>query len=201
MPRRISSSTQALLGLLTIEPMSGYDLGQNFRFSVGHIWSESYGQIYPNLKKLAAAGLVSSKTQMQKGKPDRRIYSITQSGRDQLIEWLGTPPQAEIPRNEMLLKLFFGSQIPASVLIAYVERMVIEHRALLEKFTHIEHQEIAEHRHRPEAPFWRMTSRYGQLEMEAHLRWAEETLAALRKLDKQKRKASIPKTEKLNARR
>lgn len=200
MARRISSSTQALLGLLTIEPMSGYDLGQNVRTSVGHIWNESYGQIYPNLKKLAAAGFVSSKTEKQKGKPDRRIYSITQKGRDQFVEWLGIPPQADIPRNEMLLKLFFGSQVPASILIAYIERMVVEHRALLEKFTHIEREELAEHKHRLEAPFWRMSARYGQLAMEAHLRWAEETLAALYKLDKQQEKASALKKEKLNAR-
>jgi PadR family transcriptional regulator, regulatory protein AphA len=201
MPRRISSSTQALLGLLSIEPMSGYDLGQNIRASVGHIWSESYGQIYPNLKKLAAAGFVSSKEEKQEGKPSRHIYSITQKGRDQLTAWLVTPPQPEIPRNEMLLKLFFGSQVLAPVMIAYVERMVVEHRALLEKFSRIEREEIAEHKHRPEALFWRMTARYGQLEMEAHLLWAEETLAALRKLDKQQRKSPGTKKEKLYARR
>jgi len=200
MPRRISSSSQALLGLLTLGPMSGYDLGQNVRASVGHIWSESYGQIYPNLKKLAAAGLVSSRTEKQKGKPDRRVYSITQKGRDQLIQWLGTPPQAEIPRNEMLLKLFFGSQIPASILIAYVERMVQERRALLERFHRVEHEEIAEHKNRREAAFWRMTARFGQLEMEAHLRWAEETLFILRKLDRQEKKSATSKTEKRNGR-
>jgi PadR family transcriptional regulator, regulatory protein AphA len=180
--------------------MSGYDLGQNIRASVGHIWSESYGQIYPNLKKLAAAGFVSAKEEKQKGKPSRHIYSITQKGREQLTAWLGIPPQPEIPRNEMLLKLFFGSQVPAGVLIAYVERMVVEHRALLEKFIRIEREEIAEHRHRPEAPFWRMTARYGQLEMEAHLRWAEETLAILRQLDKQQKKHPGSKKEKLHAR-
>jgi PadR family transcriptional regulator, regulatory protein AphA len=200
MPRRISSSSQALLGLLTLEPMSGYDLGQNVRASVGHIWSESYGQIYPNLKKLAVAGLVSSRAEKQKGKPERRVYSITRKGRDQLRQWLGTPPQAEIPRNEMLLKLFFGSQVSSSVLIAYVERMVQEHRALLERFQRVEHEEIAEHANRREAAFWRMTARFGQLEMEAHLRWAEETLAILRKLDRQERKTAAGKTEKRNAR-
>ncbi|HEY1743443.1 MAG TPA: PadR family transcriptional regulator [Granulicella sp.] len=201
MPRRISSSTQALLGLLSIEPMSGYDLGQNIRASVGHIWNESYGQIYPNLKKLAAAGFVTSQEETQKGKPSRQIYSITPKGRDQLAEWLGIPPQPEIPRNEMLLKLFFGSQVPASILIAYVERMVLEHRALLERFTHLENEEIAQLKHRPEAPFWRMATRYGQLEMEAHLRWAEETLVTLHKLDKQQKKDAAAKKEKLNARR
>lgn len=200
MARRTNSSIQALLGLLTIAPMSGYDLGQNIRASVGHIWSESYGQIYPNLKALAAAGLVSSKEEKQKGKPSRHIYSITQKGREQLIAWLGIPPQPEIPRNELLLKLFFGSLVPAALLIGYVERMVVEHRALLEKFQHIEREEIAAHKRRPEAPFWRMTARYGQLEMEAHVRWAEETLAELRRLAKKQNKRSASKKEKPHAR-
>jgi hypothetical protein len=93
----------------------------------------------------------------------------------------------------MLLKLFFGLHIPASVLVGYVERMVREHRALLEKFTHIEQKELAENALRPEAAFWRMTVRYGQLEMEAHLLWAEETLAALRKIDKEQKRAAKKK--------
>ena len=139
MARRISSSSKALLGLLTIEPMSGYDLGQNVRASVGHIWSESYGQIYPNLKRLAAAGLVSSKTEKHKSKPDRQIYSITPKGRAHLVEWLCTPPQPEIPRNEMLLKLLFGSQVTVSILIGSVERMVLEQRTLPENFNRTEH--------------------------------------------------------------
>ena len=84
MARRSSSGSEVLLGLLTIQPMSGYDLGQVIRASVGHFWRESYGQIYPNLKRLAAEGLVSAKTERQKGKPDRRIYSITGKGREQL---------------------------------------------------------------------------------------------------------------------
>src|SRR5271157_2428033 len=116
MPRRSSSSMEVLLGLLTIEPMSGYDLGLNIRASVGHIWNESYGQIYPNLKKMAADGLVIAKPERQKGKPDRTIYSITKKGHDRLTHWLAVPPQPEIPRNEFLLKLFFGERIPTEIL-------------------------------------------------------------------------------------
>jgi PadR family transcriptional regulator AphA len=71
MARRSSSSQEVLLGLLAVEPMSGYDLGQSIRTSIGFFWNESYGQIYPNLKQLAAAGLVTAKTEKQKGKPDR----------------------------------------------------------------------------------------------------------------------------------
>src|ERR1700691_4128902 len=111
MARRSSSSSEVLLGLLTIEPMSGYDLGQMIRVSIGHFWNESYGQIYPNLKKLEAQELVTAKTERQKGKPDRNIYSITPKGRERVALWLALPPQPEVPRNEMLLKLFFGSQV------------------------------------------------------------------------------------------
>ena len=96
---------------------------------------------------------------------------------------------------------FLGALVPASTLIAYVERMVLEHQALLERFTKIEREEIAAQRQRPEAAYWRMTARYGQLEMESHLRWAEETLATLRRIDKQQKKASGSKKEKLHGRR
>jgi PadR family transcriptional regulator, regulatory protein AphA len=69
MARRSSSSREVLLGL-----SSGYDLGLTIRESVGHFWNESYGQIYPNLKKLANDGFVTCKTDRQKGKPDRRLF-------------------------------------------------------------------------------------------------------------------------------
>jgi DNA-binding PadR family transcriptional regulator len=173
---------QALLGLLTIQPMSGYDLARVVRDSVGHIWRESYGQIYPNLKKLAAQGLVQRKTARHKGRPERHVYSITNKGREQLKAWLITPPQAEIPRNEMLLKLFFGAQAPIQTLIGNVERMAEERRALLQKFRHTEQDDIDKHPHYPDTPFWKMAVRFGQFEMEAHLKWAEETLHELRAL-------------------
>ena len=123
---------EVLLGLLAIESMSGYDLGQMIRGSVRHFWNESYGQIYPNLKELARGGFVRCKTERQRGKPDRRVYSITEKGRERLREWLAVPPQPEIPRNELLLKLFFGQQVDAEILIGYVEHTVEEHRAVLD---------------------------------------------------------------------
>lgn len=184
MAKRSSSSMEVLLGLLTIAPMSGYDLGQNIRTSVGFFWNESYGQIYPNLKSLAAEGLVTSKTERQKGKPDRHIYSITKKGRERLAAWLAVAPQPEIPRNELLLKLFFGAQVPAEILIGYVEEMVGKQRSLLQMFTETE-EAVRTRKQYPDTPYWKLTSRFGQLELEAHLRWAEEAQADLHKIAKQ----------------
>ena len=190
MAKRSSSSMEVLLGILTIEPMSGYDLGQMIRTSVGFIWNESYGQIYPNLKKLAAEGCVTAKTERQKGKPDKRIYSITAKGRERLAAWLAVEPQPEIARNELLLKLFFGAQISPEISIQHVEQMMKGERAFLREFRRIELEEISNNQQYPDAPYWKMAARFGQLELEAHQRWCEETLDELRKIAKQQRKKS-----------
>ncbi len=198
MARRSSSSREVLLGLLTVEPMSGYDLGQSIRASIGFFWNESYGQIYPNLKKLAAAGLVTAKTEKQKGKPDRQVYSITPRGRAHLEKWLTVEPQPEIPRNELLLKLFFGVQAGPEMVIGYVERMANREKAVLEKISKVSRELLAQDDRYPDVPYWRMAARFGQLELEAHLRWAEETLAALRKMATNRRRPATGK-EKRNA--
>ena len=189
---------EVLLGLLTIAPMSGYDLGQAIRASVGFFWNESYGQIYPNLKSLAAEGFVTAKTQRQKGKPDRHIYSIAKKGRERLAAWLAVAPQAEIPRNELLLKLFFGAQVPAEILIGYVEEMVQKERALVQKFIETGKAVSAQEQF-PDTPYWLMAARFGQLELEAHLRWGEETLAALRKIARKPGSHANVRKEKTHA--
>ena len=190
---------EVLLGLLTIGPMSGYDLGQAIRTSVGFFWNESYGQIYPNLKMLAAEELVTSKRERQKGKPDRHIYAITKKGRERLAAWLAVEPQAEIPRNELLLKLFFGAQISPDISIEHVERMMKQELAYLREFRRIELEEISKNLQYPDAPYWKMAARFGQLELEAHLRWGEETLSELNKIAKKQRKHEEKRKEKSHA--
>jgi DNA-binding PadR family transcriptional regulator len=196
MARRSSSSREVLLGLLTVEPMSGYDLGQAIRTSIGFFWNESYGQIYPNLKKLAAAGMVTAKTERQKGKPDRQVYSITPGGRAHLEKWLAVEPQPEVPRNELLLKLFFGAQAGPEAVIGYVERMANREKGFLEKFKQIEREMMPQMDRYPDVPYWRMAARFGQLELEARLRWAEETLTALHKMETSRRSRASGKEKR-----
>ena len=202
MARRTSSSPEVLLGLLAIEPMSGYDLGQTIQNSIRHFWNESYGQIYPNLQKLAKNGLVRSKTERQKSKPDRRVYSITDKGLKRLRAWLKADPQPEVPRNEMLLKLFFGAQASVPAMIDHLERMSAQENAVLHKLIEIESQVMSAVQQHPDALYWHMTLRFGQIELEAHQRWAEETLAELRRIapDQKSKSKPIRKTENENAR-
>src|SRR5260370_38491835 len=94
------ATPNALLGLLSLGPMSGYDIRQLIPRSIGHFWSESYGQIYPGLKRLAAAGLVEKKTQRRKGKPDRHVYSLTPEGRAHPPGGFKLPGAEDAPREE-----------------------------------------------------------------------------------------------------
>jgi PadR family transcriptional regulator, regulatory protein AphA len=142
---------------------------------------------------------VSCKTERQKGKPDRYIYSITEKGRGRLTGWLAVPPQPEVPRNEMLLKLFFGEQVPAPILIGYVERMVEECRVVLDLLKRAEREEIDKNRQYPGAPYWRMAAHFGQVEMRAHLLWAQETLAELNKIARKQRSHSETRKDKRHA--
>lgn len=187
-----------LLGLLTIEPMSGYDLGQTIRGSVGHFWNESYGQIYPNLKRLKADGLVDSTLERQKGKPDRHIYSITKKGRERLAAWLAVPPQSEVPRNELLLKLFFGAQASPQLLIGYLEKMAEQEGAFLNQLKQMR-KEIEKNSRYPGAPYWTMAARFGEFEMKAHLRWAEETLEELHSIAGKQQSYTENRKEKKHA--
>src|SRR5260370_35215559 len=128
------ATANALLGLLSLGSMYGYDIRQLIPQSIGHFWSESYGQIYPGLKRLAAAGLVVKKTERKKGSPDRHVYSLTAEGREQLRRWLKLPVVKAVPRNELLLKLFFGGQESPSVSRAHVQTYLESHEKELQVY-------------------------------------------------------------------
>jgi DNA-binding PadR family transcriptional regulator len=189
---------EVLLGLLTIAPMSGYDLGQLIQDSIHYFWRESYGQIYPSLKQLSAEGFVTGKSEKQKGKPDRKIYSITKKGRERLARWLEIAPQPEIPRNELQLKIFFGAQASREALRSHVERMLENERAALRQFSVIE-REIAKNTQYPDAPYWQIVLRFGQIEVKSHVRWAEETLAVLHEVGGKKQSLAGSRKEKSHA--
>lgn len=174
-----SKSRYALLGMLSLAPLSGYDLKKLSEYSIGHFWNESYPQIYPMLKQLASEGLATSRVERQEGKPDRHVYTLTQTGWDELRQWLTEPFESQIERNELLLKLFFGSLIQIPVSIEHVRK----HRAIQEHRLQVYEQTEAELRARreqdPRHPYWLMTLSYGRHVAQALLDWCDETLATL----------------------
>ena len=184
------TTQNSLLGLLTLCPMSGYDMRAMIDRSIGHFWSESYGQIYPSLKKLAAEGLVEKKTERKKGRPDRNVFSLTPAGRQRLRGWLSEPiAETAPPRNELLLKLFFGEHVPVEVNRRHVEGFIAVHEDALKRYATTVKQLKKEEANDPQLPYWLMTLSYGRHHSQALVMWGRETLKKLDALEKVKQGA------------
>jgi DNA-binding PadR family transcriptional regulator len=109
----LSPTAFVILGMLAWRPMSGYDVKSIVDNSTRFFWAASYGQIYPELRRLAEAGLVEGEAEKGSGRR-RTAYRITAAGRDALRDWLAQEPQTFEQRDEGLLKLFFASAAPES---------------------------------------------------------------------------------------
>lgn len=92
----------ALLALLTGSPMTGYDIGKRFDSSVGHVWNAPASQIYPELRRLATEGLLQVE-EISEGR-QKKIYSITPEGTEQLRAWMDSPMAPEPTRETHFLR-------------------------------------------------------------------------------------------------
>jgi DNA-binding PadR family transcriptional regulator len=111
----------AVLGLLSHEPMTGYDIRKRVTHGMDYFWDLGYGQIYPALKALEKKGLVEKEMQQGPTGPSRKVYSVTEEGLEALRGWLVKPIRKESMRYEILLKLTFGSQVPLEVNLKRIE--------------------------------------------------------------------------------
>ena len=182
-----TSTRYALLGLLTLAPetgASGYDLRQWAEGSIGHFWRESYGQIYPVLKQLLSDGLVTARSGGGAGKRERIVYAITAAGRKELLKWLQKPARIQPPRNEGLLKLFFGTEAPVEASAARVRALQQHHRGLLARYAAVESEVREKHADHPGLPYWLMTLDYGQRHSAMAAEWCEATLRKLERMEK-----------------
>jgi PadR family transcriptional regulator AphA len=124
------SLRHGLLNLLAGEAMSGYDLSRFFAVSMGNVWPAQHSQIYPELAKLAADGLIA---QTGEGPRGRKVYETTPEGIEALREWLQeTEPDYSI-RFEALLRVFCLWALPTEEALAHLERDRAEYRRHLDQ--------------------------------------------------------------------
>ena len=177
-----AGTAEALLGLLSIGPMTGYDIRNLIPTSIGHFWRESYGQIYPTLTKLEKKKLVSVDEQRAWRKPLRKVYKLTKEGRGELRGWLERPVAAmEVPRSELLLKVFFGNEVAREVTAGHVESCRKDYVRVSAQYAALEKELKREHGSDPRLPFWLMTLNFGKHRSAAIVAWCDETLAELQR--------------------
>src|SRR5947209_12523257 len=117
--QQLSPTDHAILACLTICPMSGYELREFVSSSIGNFWAESFGQLYPALKRLQSLDLLRS-AETKQGKRRKITYELTPAGRRSLRSWLDQPAAPQVPRSELLLNLFFASETSPSLTLAHI---------------------------------------------------------------------------------
>jgi DNA-binding PadR family transcriptional regulator len=180
------SLKHALLGILSFSPMTGYELKQFFDSSVQHFWNAELSQIYPTLKNLEEQGYVEKHLEVQENRPNRKVYEITEGGRDEFARWVREPtPPADL-RDPFLIKIFFGSQLPAEDMLVLLRRQLEEQQKMVAfsetvlraRIAHAKEEE--HHLLNPSAPvYWNLTLDMAVAYRQAYIAWCEKAMQAL----------------------
>ncbi len=178
------SLKHALLGLLSYEPMTGYELKQFFDSSIAHFWNAELSQIYPTLKSLEDAEFVSKHVEVQENRPNRKIYAITEAGREEFLRWMRTPtPPADL-RDPFLIKVFLGTEIGVEDTLVLMRRQMEEHQKVIafsetvlrERIAHaVEHEKFTT----KHALYWTLTLEMALAYRRAYVEWCEKSMALL----------------------
>ena len=113
----------ALLGLLSESPKYGYEIKQKFEGALGNVWSVSYGQLYPTLRRLSELEWVTKKTAPGKKAAEKNIYSLTPTGKKKLNDWLLQPLRNSYRvKDEFTLKFLFFNKLPPEKVLNYLKK-------------------------------------------------------------------------------
>jgi PadR family transcriptional regulator, regulatory protein AphA len=178
--KRINKTRYSILGALSFEPMSGYDIKNWLSNVTGAFWSESDGQIYPTLAQLLKDKLVSCLDDTGSGNRPRKVYSITKEGLRALKQWLIIPAQESTARSELILKLFYGKNLSKKDYIAHLERQQKLSEEKLE-FYLAKQKHIQEEHNSTDAFYWLQTIRSAIYHAKADVAWCKDTLKVVTK--------------------
>jgi PadR family transcriptional regulator, regulatory protein AphA len=126
----LSKTAYVILGMIRMGKRTGYEIKSLVDISTRHFWAASYGQIYPELKRLEEAGLVTG-TEEPSGARQRRAFELTPAGEEALDEWLrsGGSLVTEL-RHEGLLRFFFSDWLPLEDQVELLHTMRAEHQRI-----------------------------------------------------------------------
>jgi DNA-binding PadR family transcriptional regulator len=177
------SLKHALLGILTVRPMTGYELKQFFDSSVQHFWNAELSQIYPTLKTLEEQGWVDKHVEVQESRPNKKVYEITEGGREEFARWVRNPqPPADL-RDPFLIKVFFGTEVPVDDMLVLLRRQMEEQQKVLGFSETVLRERIREgvrHLHSTRhGLFWTLTLELANAYRRAYIDWCERSMRLL----------------------
>ena len=179
-----NQTSYVILGILAIHPhQSGYEIRKTIQQTVGFFWGESFGQIYPALKRLATEGLIVPSSSGNSSRSNSQEYSLTPAGHICLQSWLALPYREDPPRDEFLLKLFFGHDSAPGVSISHLRHFQEKNRYILATLEQLEPMARAYSSQNPGFPYWMLTLSFGKAQLRSALEWSEYALTMLSSMD------------------
>jgi PadR family transcriptional regulator AphA len=133
----LSPTAKVILGMLELRPRSGYEIKQFVDRSTRFFWAASYGQIYPDLQRLAEAGMIEGADEPT-GDRRRTVYRLTREGEQALLAWLREPPETYELRHEGMLKAFFADALPPAERAQRLLDLRDQHEAKLRRLREVE---------------------------------------------------------------
>jgi PadR family transcriptional regulator, regulatory protein AphA len=181
-----------ILGLLAFwGSMSGYDIKRLFDHMLAPMWGAAHSQIYKELRRMQGLGWVEMQREEQEARPDRKVYTITEQGQRALHAWQAQPADVFQLRDEMLLKVLFGSFAAPDDLAQNVRNTIAQHEMRLLEYRQLEHFIPARGEFKPgnkrpnpyaaeaakeEDPYFRLISRFAIEFEKTYLHWLYTTL-------------------------
>ena len=165
---------------LAEQPSTGYELNRRFSQSIGHFWSTTHQQIYRTLKKLHDQGYLSSQDVAQTGKPDKKVYSLTPAGHDELSAWIATPTGMPQLRSDFGVKLRGAEHAAAGDVIANVAEHQRLHQAQLDLYQRYMDAQFPDVSHLAGRQLHQyLVLRGGIITERAQVEWCQEILEAI----------------------
>lgn len=127
------NSQDVILGMLMNRSLSGYEIKQSFEELFSYFYSSSYGTIYPMLQRMEKEGLLTKESVLQEGKPNKNVFTITESGRSQFYTYLQSPLESDSIKSDFLMKLFFGKYVGDDQIIAWLKQVQQQAQKQLEQ--------------------------------------------------------------------
>lgn len=184
------SLPHALLGLINYQPSTGYDLKNKFQKSIHFFWNAALPHIYRSLKQMEKEGWIASTIEQQTGKPNRKVYRITGEGKKELLHWLNEPPEKLEMRHPMLVKVFFGKQLPPERFAEFIKNWREYYLKLLKKYETevlpVIQRQSEKASYAEEANYWGLSLDYGIRHTRMVIEWCDQALKDLEKRKKKK---------------
>lgn len=171
-----------ILGLLNYGDMTGYEIMEVFRDSLNYFWSANTSQIYRELQTLSSNEFVKDTIVEQSGKPDKKVFSITEEGKAELKNWLRDEDFGKKMNFSILMKVFFMGEISREESIKKFHLIKTENEKILKSvsdadLTTVFYEDTVNNKEKTQ--YWNMTKEFGISYSKMLIEWCDKCLAKL----------------------